>query len=137
MYFLVNTQLGARKTLCGLWWKEGPFGGFGQFPLPLGASVTTSKMGWLEEVLCCNPQQQALMRSGWRRWCFWELGLASITRGFPGYSCICGRPAGHSHLSCCSWWIEPLSGLGLSSLTDTLHFIFRSQNGPLQPWTCL
>lgn len=53
--------------LCGLWCQKGPVGSFGQFPLPLGASVTTSKMGLLEEVLCCNPQQQALMQRGWRR----------------------------------------------------------------------
>lgn len=51
MYFLVNIQLGVRKKLCGLWWQEGPAGGFGQFPFPLGASAWTSKMGLLKDVV--------------------------------------------------------------------------------------
>lgn len=34
-----------------VWRQEGLAGGFGQFPLPLGASVWTSKMGLLEEVV--------------------------------------------------------------------------------------
>lgn len=54
VYFLVNIPLGARKTLCGLWWQEGPASGFGQFPLPLRASVSTSKMGLLEEVIAVH-----------------------------------------------------------------------------------
>ena len=53
-----------QKTLCGLWWQEGPVGSSGQFPLPLGASVTASKMACWKRLLCCNPQQQVLMHSG-------------------------------------------------------------------------
>lgn len=66
MYFLVSTTLGAQKTLCGLWWQEGPVSGCGQFPLLLRASVSTSKMGLLEEVLAGQQGRgEALGRGDW------------------------------------------------------------------------
>lgn len=70
--------------LCGLWWREGPASGFGQFPLPLMASVSTSKMGLLEEVVAVHHRRgQALRSRGRGGWLQGTSGLAHVARKCP------------------------------------------------------
>lgn len=152
VYFLVNIQLGVRKKLCGLWWQEGPAGGFGQFPFPLGPQHRPLKWvcsrTWLLEPLAAEvyaSQRRWWFQESWEGkvalGCWWDWPISPESphnTGFRATSVSVAAwqisHAGNSGLYYHTRWIGSFSGLGLNR---HCQFIFRSQNGPLQPWTCL
>lgn len=105
MYFSLNTQLGARKRLCGLWWQEGPAGGFGQFPSPLGASVSASEMGLLEEEASAGTLSLHLTE---------EVMFARAGEGAAVPGCLWGRLASPERACDPGFRAPPVSVAGLT-----------------------